>query len=133
MATANGEFEVGNMREETLAELPDGGKLTHAGGDQAFTGGLEGNGVVDWLMFYRADMSARFVGMNRFEGTLDGRKGTLVIEAIGDFTGQGSTGQWRMVEGSGTGELQGLRGQGTFRASKGGAEFTLDYELDGAA
>ena len=129
MATIKGEFEVSNMREDTLAELPDGGKLTHAGGDQKFSGSLEGEGVVDWFFFYRADKTARFVGMQRFDGALDGRKGTFVVEAIGDFTGTGSTGKWRVVESSGTGELDGLRGQGQFSAGREGAEYSLDYEL----
>jgi hypothetical protein len=30
MPVINGEFEVGNMGEDTIAELSDGGKLAHA-------------------------------------------------------------------------------------------------------
>jgi hypothetical protein len=131
MTMVNGSFEVSNLREDTLAELSGGGKLAHAGGDQTFTGGLEGDGVVDWLMFYRADKTARFVGMQRFEGALDGRKGTFVVEVIGDLTGEGSTGKWRVVAGSATDELEGLSGHGEFRAGRGNAEYTLDYELEG--
>jgi Protein of unknown function (DUF3224) len=35
-----------------------------------------------------------------------------------------------VVPGSGTGELEGLRGSGQFRHADGGAVLTLDYEIE---
>ena len=126
-----GEFEVGNMSEETYQDLGDGAKLTRAGGTQVFSGGVTGEGAVQWLMCYRADGSARFVGLQRIAGALDGRDGTFIVEANGDFDGAGSGGTWTVIPGSATGGLEGLRGEGEFHAAHGTpATFSLDYRFE---
>jgi hypothetical protein len=131
MPKISGEFEVGSMSEETYQDLGDGGKLTRAGGTQAFSGGLTGEGTIQWLMCYRADGSARFVGLQRVDGAVEGREGTFIIEAKGDFDGTGSKGTWTVIPGSGSGALEGLRGEGEFQASHGPkATFNLDYRFE---
>jgi hypothetical protein len=130
MPNTTGEFQITNMSEETYKDLDGDGKITHASGTQAFSGGLTGEGAVDWLMCYRADGSARFVGLQRVQGSLDGKEGSFIVEAAGDFDGSESKGTWSVIANSGTGALAGLRGEGRFHASNGPtAMFSLDYEL----
>jgi hypothetical protein len=127
---STGEFTVTGMGEETYAQLRPG-KLTHANGTQDFSGGIKGTGRVEWLMCYRADKTARYVGMQQINGTLDGRKGSFVLTAAGGFDGKRSKGTWTIVEGSGKGALAGIRGKGRFTAGPGPqATFRLSYDLD---
>jgi hypothetical protein len=116
---AEGAFKVTSMEEDTYQPLDGGGKLTRARGGQQFSGDLEGEGHVEWLMCYRADGSARFVGHQLMRCSLGERRGTFVIEADGEFTGATSKGDWRIVPGTGTGDLAGIQGDGTFEAGNG--------------
>lgn len=131
MSIGRGGFEVTAWNEETYQELEDGAKLTRARVSQTFTGDIDGRGQVEWLMCYGKDGSARFVGLQRIEGSLHGRTGSFVIESIGGFDGDQATGSWDVIAGSGTEALTGLAGKGRFRAPLGP---NGTYELDiGAA
>ena len=130
MARARGSFEVTSWEEETYEEMDDGGKLTRASVAQTFTGDIEGNGAVQWLMSYRADGTAHFVGLQRVRGTMAERSGAFVLETIGEFDGKVARWAASVVDGSGTGGLRGLTGSGTFEAPNGPrASFDLNYQL----
>ncbi len=126
MTKATGSFEVTSMTEDPYEELEGGIKLTHASGAQRFTGDIEGDGAVHWLMLYRPDKTATFVGLQRLTGTVAGRRGSLVLAAEGAHEGGSSRIRWTVVSGSGTGELAGITGTGSMTAP-GGANGT--YEL----
>ena len=117
--TASGTFKVSSMEEDTYQVLEHGGKLTRARGDQQFDGDIQGTGRVEWLMCYRSDGSARFVGHQLMKCSIGERTGTFVIEADGEFTGSTSKGDWRIVPGTGTGDLAGIDGDGGFAAEHG--------------
>jgi len=128
MTELRGSFDVTSWNEETYEELPGGGKLTRAAVEQAFSGDIVGEGAVQWLMAYRSDGTAHFVGLQRIRGTIDGRSGTFVVETSGGFDGTEAHGSWSVV--AGTGALEGLRGTGSFRAPHGShATWELDVEL----
>ena len=128
MKELRGSFDVTSWDEETYEELADGGKLTRAVVEQAFSGDVVGDGAVEWLMAYRRDGTAHFVGLQRVRGTIDGRSGTFVLETSGGFDGTEAHGSWTVVVG--TGALEGLRGTGSFRAPHGShATWELDVEL----
>ena len=117
--TASGTFKVSSMEEDTYQVLEHGGKLTRARGDQQFEGDIQGTGRVEWLMCYRSDGTARFVGHQLMKCSIGERTGTFVIEADGEFTGSTSKGDWRIVPGTGTGDLAGIDGDGGFAAEHG--------------
>ena len=130
MGTLEGEFEVTSWDETAYRETDGAGKLTRASVAQRFGGGFDGTGSVEWLMCYAADGTARFVGLQQLDGSVDGRRGTFVVETIGGFDGAEAVGSWDVVPGSGTGELVGISGEGSFRAPHGSkASFTLEYAL----
>lgn len=130
MARATGTFELTSWDEEAYEELEGGGKLTRATVTQTFSGDIEGEGAVQWLMAYRADGTAHFVGLQRVRGTLGEHHGSFILETIGDFDGTMATWSGTVVPGSGSGPLSGLSGSGTFGAPHGPrASFDLDYEL----
>jgi hypothetical protein len=130
MAKAKGSFQITSFNEDTYEDRGSGAKLTHAWGDQAFSGDIEGEGQVHWLMSYRPDKTATYVGLQRIKGEIGGRKGSFIIEATGDFDGAASRGDWSVIPSSGTDDLKGITGTGTFEAPGGPkATYALDYEL----
>jgi hypothetical protein len=132
MTVARGSFEVTGGTEDPYDELEGGIKLTHASGGQSFRGDIDGEGAVHWLMLYRADKTAHFLGMQRITATIGGLTGSFVASAEGDHDGSGSTITFSIIAGSGTGQLSGIAGDGSL-VSKGGPKGTyeLDYTLEG--
>jgi Protein of unknown function (DUF3224) len=130
-ARAIGRFKVAEWDERTYAETEGGGKLTQASVKQAFSGDIEGDGTVEWLMCYRPDETADFIGLQRIVGRVGGRFGSFVLlQTDGTFDGKEARGALAVVPGSGTGDLRGLRGEGEFTAPLGSeASVSLDYEL----
>jgi Protein of unknown function (DUF3224) len=132
MPKAVGEFEITSMSEEPYHESPEGVKLTRARGTQRFSGDLEGEGSVEWLMCYLPDGSATFSGLQRIEGTLAGRSGTFVMTAAGTHDGERSKADWIVIHDSGAAQLAGISGDGSFLAPSGPtANYELDYEVPG--
>ncbi len=130
MPEASGQFQMDSWDEQTYQELQDGAKLTRVSAKQTFSGDLEGAGAVEWLMAYRPDGSARYVGLQRVEGRLAGRSGSFVAETIGDFSEGVASWTLKVVPGSGTGDLAGLEGDGDFEAPHGHrASFRMEYRL----
>lgn len=129
MPSATATFEVTGWDEVTVAEW-DGGKVSRASVTQSSTGDVTGECATEFLMCYAADGTAHYVGLQRITGSLAGVDGSFVVESLGDFDGGAASGTVRVVEGSGTGGLAGLRGDGKFHAPKGPtATFTLDYTM----
>ena len=127
-----GIFKIEGWDESAYSEEDDGRKLTQASVKQSFSGDIEGEGSVEWLMCYRSDQTAEFVGLQRIDGRLGGRSGSFVLlQTDGSFDGTEAKGQLSVVPGSGTGELSGLRGQGQFSAPRASeASMTLDCDFE---
>jgi hypothetical protein len=131
MVRATGTFEITSVDEEIVRDAGGEPKLTRARGAQRFTGDIDGDGQVEWCCCYLPSGSARLIGLQRVEGTLAGRHGSFVVEAVSDHDGRQSRGAWTVVPGSGTGELAGIAGSGGFEAPGGpAASYWLDHDLD---
>ena len=129
MATINGSFKVASWNEDDYDER-DGHRLARASVAQQFEGDIAGEGAAQWLMAYRPDGTARFVGLQLVEGTMAGRRGTFVLETAGEFDGRVARWEASVVAGSSTGELPELSGGGTFEAPLGSeASYELELEL----
>lgn len=127
---ASGEFNVLSWDENEYQGGDSGARLTEAVVTQRYEGGIEGEGQARWLMCYRPDGTAAFVGLQRVDGTVDGRKGTVVFETTGSFDGTVARWSAEIVDGAATGELEGITGTGTFEAPMGSrATFDLDLRL----
>ena len=117
--------------ESTYQELEDGRKLTRATVPFSFSGDLEGEGVMEFLMCYRPDGTASYVGQQAVSGTLTGRKGGFVVHATGGYADGEASWTWSVVRGSGTEELAGIDGQGQSVAAGGmKSSVTFDYDLE---
>ena len=123
-------FKITGWDEETVSEFEDGGKLTRAHVSKSYSGKLEGEGTVEYVMFYRPDGTADYVGYEKVEATLKGKEGSFVFEHRGYFKDGKANDTWTIAEDSGNGELSGLSGEVHFsEGHKEEYEITLDYEL----
>ena len=82
---ANARFTIQKWDEKPYSEGQDLPKLTRAAVTKAFTGDIAGEGHVDYLMMYRSDGSATFVGLERIVGQLAGKAGSFVLQRTGTF------------------------------------------------
>jgi hypothetical protein len=129
--TANARFSIKSWDEKPYSEGKDMPKMTRASVDKTFTGDIDGEGHVEYVMMYRSDGTAAFVGLERITGRIAGRNGSFVLQRTGVFEDGQAKESYSVVTGSGTGELRSLRGEGT--SSVGHAAdypFALNYELD---
>ncbi len=120
-----------NLDEKPYNEIEGTPKLTRVKVTKTYHGDIEGESTLEYLMMYRQDETASFVGLERVVGSLGGRSGTFVLQHKGTFEGGKAKVECFVVSGSGTGELSGLRGEGGFAA--GHAEqhaVTLDYDFE---
>jgi hypothetical protein len=128
--TANARFSIKSWDEKPYSEGNDLPKMTRASVDKTFTGDIDGEGHVEYVMMYRSDGTAAFVGLERITGRIAGRNGSFVLQRTGVFEDGQAKESYSVVTGSGTGDLRSLRGEGT--SSVGHAAdypFALSYEL----
>jgi len=131
--TVNARFAIKSWDEKPYSEGEGQPKLTRASVAKTFTGDLDGESHVEYLMMYRSDGTAAFVGLERVVGRLGGKSGSFVLQRTGVFEGGEAKESYTVVPGSGTGALQGLRGDGRSAVGHGmDHPFELSYEVDGA-
>ena len=126
---ASATFEVTNWDEKPYDEVDGGPKLSRATVTKTFHGDIEGSARVEYLMVHGTDGTASFVGIERISGKLGAKSGSFVLEHLGSFEGGIAKATCRIIGGSGTGELTGLQGEGSFEAEGMKAPFALDYEF----
>jgi hypothetical protein len=127
---ARATFDIDSWDEESYDEQ-EGAKLARTHVTKTFHGDLEGTSTAELLMAYAQDGSAAYVGFERIEGNLHGRRGTFVIHHTATMSTSGQSAAWSVVPDSSTGELRGLRGDVQIVNEPGGGHtFTLEYDLD---
>jgi len=131
MSKVNGSYTITGGSEQTIRDAEGESRLTRVSGTMRFEGAIVGEGSVEWVMLYSPDRSARFMGFQRIGGSIGGRAGSLVMESTGFHDGRSTIGSWRIIPGSGRGELAGIGGHGTFEAPGGPlVSYELEYDLD---
>jgi Protein of unknown function (DUF3224) len=130
---ARGTFQVKEWSENPVGDESSAPKMMRASATAEFRSDIEGTGATENVMMYRGDNSAVFTGLTRIAGRLGEREGTFVMQGAGTFDPASHTAKckWTVVPGSGTGELQGLTGKGSFEAPGIVAEYLLEYEVFG--
>jgi hypothetical protein len=125
-------LRIESWDEKPYRELDDGSKFTRA--DVVLSGPDDGlaSATSESLMFYRSDGTSSYVTLMHIMGTLDGRSGSFVLQGQGTYDGKTARGEIHVVEGSGTGELAGLRGAGESVSTHADYPFmplTLRYDI----
>ncbi len=128
--STNARFAITTWDEKPYSVGKDQPKLTRASVTKTYTGDIEGEGRVEYLMMYRSDGSATFVGLEQVVGRIGDKTGTFVLQRTGVFEGGQAKESYSVVPGSATGELKGLLGDGSSAVGHGMEHpFTLSYEL----
>ena len=115
-------FEIEKWDESPVEEW-EGGKLTRASVTKRYSGDVEGDAVLEYVMAYRPDGTAAFVGIERISGSAGGRMGALVIQQVGNFADGAATATLTVVGGSG--DFDNATGTGDMVADPAG-RITLD-------
>ena len=128
--TAKSRFAIQSWEEKAYSEGDNLPRLTRASVTRTFTGDLEGEAQVEYLMMYRNDGSATFVGLERVVGRIGGKAGSFVLQRTGVFENGQAKEAYVVVPGSGTGDLRGLEGDGNSEVGHGLEHpFELHYEV----
>lgn len=128
--TAKARFAITNWDEKPYSEGDGLPKLTRASVTKKLTGDIDGESHIEYLMVYRPDGTATFVGIERVTGRIGDRAGTFVLQRTGAFENGLANETYAVVPGSGTGALATLTGQGKTSVGHGLEHpFELEYEL----
>ena len=128
--TASARFAIKSWDEKPYRQGENLPKLTRASVTKAYTGDIVGEGHVEYVMMYRSDGSATFVGLERVVGHIAGKTGSFVLQRTGVFEGGQAKESYAVIPGSATGELQGLLGEGSSALGHGtDYPFALNFEL----
>ncbi len=125
MKTAKGTILHNNWDEKPYHEAAPL-KSTEAKIDIVMHGAIEATGPARYLMQYPTAEICHYAGYLVMDGTLDGKSGQFIIYEVGDWTNGVAASKWQIVQGSGTGELKGLTGHGSYAAEH---DKTVHYEL----
>jgi len=114
--------------EETPVEWVDG-SVNRARWYKTFTGDLTGTSEIEITMGKLGTGAMVYVGVERFDVELQGRKGSFVVMHSSTMLGSDYEMKIQVVPGSGTGELAGISGSAQITA---GHDLLLDYEIAAA-
>lgn len=129
---ASGTFRGVTWDEAPYSEIEGGPKLTHAHVTNTYEGDVTGESVGAYVMVYPGEI-AIFAGYERITGAIGGRKGSFVLRHDGTWEQGVVRTTWTIVPGSGTGDLAGVVGSGSYTATHEVSDtpFTLTYSFDG--
>ncbi|WP_254560381.1 DUF3224 domain-containing protein [Dyadobacter diqingensis] len=126
--SASAVFHITDGYEESFSKNENGQKLTTCKFYIFYEGELSGESVLMELKNYLTDKKASVYGLERFTGEVAGRSGSFVLEHSGNLENGVITSTRKVVAGTGTNELAGLRGEAVFTSGE-NREFhlKLDY------
>lgn len=124
--TIQAEFEIDNWDEVPYHQPDEGPKLTRIVIRKTYRGALEGTGVAE-VLTAQGSKGAGYVASELIQATLDGRRGTFVIQHGGLADGEDHSTFGTVVPHSGTADLTGLFGRAT-EARRGTLTLTYSFE-----
>jgi hypothetical protein len=122
-------FEVTSWEQSTYDEPADAPALGRATVTKVFRGDVEAESSAELLLCRPDETSGGYVASERITGRIGDRAGSFVVQHGATQDGDRFEVYGRVLPGSGTGDLQGIRGTCTFEHDERGAIFTLNYEF----
>jgi hypothetical protein len=126
--SATGTVKGQSWDERPYAESEGTPKLVRVSATNRYAGDVEGDAVLEYLMMYRDDGTATYLGFERIVGRVLGREGSFVVQHTGSWADMTATTTLTVVAGSGTGALTGIGGTGHFAAQHEAPQ--VDYTFD---
>jgi hypothetical protein len=129
MTRATGTFEV-KLAPQALADTAAEKTLGRMTIDKIYQGDLEATAKGEMLSALTGIKdSAAYVAIEHVSGTLQGRKGTFVLQHTGTMTRGAQSLSVTVVPDSGTGDLAGLSGKMDIKIEPGKHVYDLDYTI----
>jgi len=132
----SGTYSVSKWDEDTYRPDENGMRYTKTSAKFAFAGDIEGFAFVEYLMFYsyfdQVDMHksvAQYVGHIKIVGAIKGKSGSFVLTDTGHFDAGVASSEVDIIAGSGTDDLKGIVGLGTYQADEKGCRWELDVQF----
>jgi len=127
---AVGTFEV-KLTPQPLADTSGGAKFVRMSGDKKFSGDLEATGKGEMLAVGTGapGSSGGYVAIEWVNGTLNGKKGSFILQHSGTMTRGTQHMVITVVPESGTDELKGLSGRMTINIADGKHSYLFEYTL----
>jgi hypothetical protein len=130
--TARGDFEV-KVAPVAQDDLPDGAAMGRYSLDKTYHGDLQATGKGEMLTAGTpVEGSAAYVAIEHVTGTLDGKKGSFILQHHGTMGHGEQHLEITVVPDSGTGELVGLAGSLEITIADGKHSYALEYTLPDA-
>ncbi|MDH5393724.1 MAG: DUF3224 domain-containing protein [Gammaproteobacteria bacterium] len=126
----SGKFDLTLKPLETYAEGINEVKLGRMAIDKTFYGGLSAVSKGEMLnALSSVEGSAGYVAIEQVTGTLEGKKGSFVLQHYGTMSSNGQYLILEVIPNSGSGELQELSGKMAIRIEDGQHYYDFDYEI----
>jgi hypothetical protein len=126
---ATGAFDV-KLTSQATDEGTEGTPLGRLSIEKQFHGDLDGTSKGEMLTGgTRVKNSAGYVAIERVSGTLNGWRGTFILQHNGTMNRGAPQLTITVVPDSGTGELEGLSGSMTIEVTKGKHSYVFEYTL----
>jgi hypothetical protein len=127
---ATGEFEVNLQPLDPSVTGSEGISLGRLSIDKTFRGDLVAKSQGEMLsVMTNVEGSAGYVAVEQVSGTLQGKRGTFVLQHFGIMSGGQNRLVLEVVPDSSTGQLANLSGQMTIRIEDGKHLYEFDYSL----
>lgn len=126
----NTSFKIESWNEEPFSNSENGPKLSRASVEQSYSGALEGKSTIEYLMTTFSDETSTFIGIEEVLGELEGRSGSFLLKHNGTHKDGVAKSEFEIIPNSGTDELVGIRGKGSYSATHETANLTLEYDFE---
>lgn len=123
-------FKIDSWNEEPFSLSDDGPSLNRASVIQTYSGSLEAKSTIEYLMTTFADDTSTFIGLEEILGELEGKSGSFLLEHNGTHKDGVAKSDFEIIPNSGTGELSGIQGKGSYEATHERAELSLEYYFE---
>jgi hypothetical protein len=116
-------FDVIDWKEDKVWQADDGSSLSMVAAQYRYSGDINGDSRSNMELMYHANGASHFVALERIVASVDGKEGGLILRHSGIHENQAATGECEIVHA--TGELEGMRGAGNYRAESPTVELVL--------
>ncbi|WNC70599.1 DUF3224 domain-containing protein [Thalassotalea psychrophila] len=129
--TLTGTFQITQWDEEPHIVFDEGGKQSYAQIKQTYSGHITGDSSIKYLMNYKTETSACFVGYEVMNVDIDGKKGRIILKHDGLFEQGVASSKFKIISKNSTGDLKSINGGGTFVSTENGqANYTFEIGYD---
>jgi hypothetical protein len=129
--TVRGTYRTAGWRQQDYGSADQGPRLALAEKELVVEGEMEGKAVGRSSIVQWGAGSSVAIGHVSLTARIGDRSGSFVVEESVKGGAEGATATWRILPGSGSGELSGLAGEGSWEWRPGAEQvvYTLSYRL----